>query len=96
MSMTPNEVKESQDLIAAHTDLRWNIAQNHDCSIRLCAADVDEKTVQPRLPPVIGRQIMLISLAIVEARLRELGVEPKNGLEHDCFECGGSGKQPMR
>lgn len=59
------------------------------------AHDDDAKTTQPYLPPKIGRQVLLISLALVEERLRELGVEPEKGLDHTCFDCNGSGKKPM-
>jgi len=93
--MTPEEVREAQDLLSAHNSLRWNLARNGDKRIGLYACDDDQKTTQPQFPPAIGRQVMLISLALVEARLRELSVEPEQGLEHSCFECGGSGKRSM-
>jgi hypothetical protein len=63
--------------------------------IGLYAIDEDQNTTQPRLPPPIGRQILLVSMALVEARLRELGVEPERGLDRDCFECHGEGKVPI-
>lgn len=94
--MTPEEVHESRDLLSAHNALRWNLARNGDRFIGLFAHDDDEKTSQPCLSPSIGRQVMLVSLALVEARLAELGVTPEHGLDRDCFECNGSGKQPMK
>ena len=93
--MTEDEVQEASNLISAHNSLRWNIARNSGRAIGLYAHDDDTNTTQARLPPKIGRQVLLVSLALVEERLRELGVEPETGLDHTCFDCGGSGKKPM-
>jgi hypothetical protein len=93
--MTPEQVKEAQDLISAHNSLRYQLARNGDCPLGLYAIDADQKTSQPRLPAPIGRQVLLVSIALVEAQLRELGVEPKQGLDRTCFECDGTGKVPI-
>jgi hypothetical protein len=93
--MSPDEVAEAQQLLSSHNSLRWNLARSGHRTIGLYACDDDSNTSQPRLPPKIGRQVMLVSLALIEERLRELGVEPEKGLDHECFTCNGSGKQPM-
>lgn len=95
MTLTPDQIQEAQDLISAHDSLRWNVARNSHRTIGLYAIDDDQKTTQPRLPPPIGHQVMILSLSLVEARLRELGVTVETRLEHDCFTCGGSGKRDM-
>lgn len=93
MTMTPDDVNEAQQLLSAHNSLRWNLARNGHRRIGMYACDDDSKTTQPQFPPPLGRQIMLIALSLVEARLREIGVEPEQGLEHDCFQCRGTGSR---
>lgn len=93
--MTPAEALEARDLITAHNSLRWNLARNGHRWMGLYAIDDDQNTSQPRLSPPMSRQMWTIAIALVEVRLRELGVEPEQGFERDCFDCNGTGKRPM-
>jgi hypothetical protein len=94
MSLTPADVHEAADLIRSHNSLRWNIARSANKRLGLYLVEDEERTSQPHLPPQIGRQILTVALALVESRLRDLGVEPEQGLTRDCFECR-DGKVPM-
>jgi hypothetical protein len=88
-------VAEASELIRAHNSLRWNLARASNHRLGLYLVEDDERTSQPHLPPQMGRQILTVALALVESRLRDLGVEPEHGLTRECFECR-DGKVPMK
>jgi hypothetical protein len=95
MTMSPKQVHDAQELLRAHTELRNLLAMHGDRPLRLYANEVDNRSPQPYLPPGIGSRVLVVSIALVEAELAELGVEPDKSLTRDCFECGGKGKVPI-
>ena len=94
--MTPEEVHEAQELLRAHGALRHNIARNCHRHLSIHMQDDDQNTSDPMIPPSLSGDVLFLVLAMVERRLRALGVTPEDGLDQDCFECGGSGKVPIR
>lgn len=94
--MTPEQHREAGSLISAHNSLRWNLARNERGDVGMYLHDDDQNTSHVRLPKRIGRQTMLLSLALITERLRELGIEPEEGFKTDCFEAGCDGKVPMK
>ena len=93
--MTQDEIHEASRLCSTHESLRYNIARNSNDAIGLYAIDDDSRTSQPHLPAKMAGTIWMVALALVESRLRELGVDPKQGLDRECFDCGGTGKKPI-
>lgn len=92
--MTVDETHEAGELLREFNSLRWQIARAGDFVCLSGASD----TSSCRLSGKIGAQVLHLTLALIEARLRELGVKLPGDVrfEHECFECNGSGTQAMR
>jgi hypothetical protein len=94
--MTEQEVQEAQKLISAHNSLRYNIARYEQSSgLGMYLVDDDSRTSQPHVGGTVGEQILLLTKALVEVRLRQLGVEPDTRMDRDCFECDGTGRRKL-
>ena len=94
--MTPEQHQEAGVLLQAHNSLRYQISRNDHRRIRLYAEEDEQRTSEVSLPPKIGRQIMLVTLALVEEGLRSLGVEPTEDFKTECFESGCDGRVPIK
>lgn len=97
---TEKEVHEANRLVNEHTTMKYLIARYDECSgLGLYLIDDDHKTQHPHLAyemQEIGRNVLVIAQALIEARMRELGIDPDMSMDGACFECGGTGRRELK
>lgn len=94
MKLTETQLSEATRLVSAHNSIRYMLAKYGEASgLGLYLYDADGDSTQPHIGGGMGRTVLAIANALVEERLRELGVEVNTARDWECFECAGSGRR---